>query len=366
MLSEQEMNERLLGITKEVQVEERQRLREYLTPISLDDFEALALEPPNWLIDHVVPKAGLIALSGKFGSYKTFFAIWMGLRIAQGLPLFDVPQDKTAEECNYLHKNHTGHTGPQGVLIVEEENSDGLIQERTKYFKKPKGIPFVLLPNKGFKLTKPDYLDILAERCFLDNIKLVILDPFSSVLGAESENDNAEISGIMDKMRHGLVDKGVSVMFLHHPAKSGMHQDAGNNLRGAGDILGKCDVHLCLTVPKKRDSLIKVTYEKLRIANMREVEDFEMRFIEANILEGAYFRYEREARDEREVKEEEDVAKLLSLFTKGQEATRKEIAEGFGLSSSHRVFISVWDKALAEGFIKQNITSKQFYLAGTD
>jgi RecA-family ATPase len=71
---------------------------------------------------------------------------------------------------------------------------------------------------KNFKLSSQTDVALLKDYLKTNEIKLLVLDPFSSVLGASNENDNAEVSKIMDVMRELINELNIGIIFLHHPA----------------------------------------------------------------------------------------------------------------------------------------------------
>lgn len=254
----------------EVAIESR---RKELVPITTDELLAMEIPAIQWVIPNTIPIPGLVALSSKPGVGKTNLVTWICWQASQGLPAF---RALDGDDLGFLkQENHE----PIKTLIIQEETSELIMQNRIKGFKgKSPGNMLQHMFFKNFKLSSQTDVALLKDYLKANEIKLLVLDPFSSVLGASNENDNAEVSKIMDVMRELINELNIGIIFLHHPAKG--EEDGEINLRGAGDILGKVDVHITLEVvnPEHRD-VLKLSYEKLRIADSRNVSNFKVQMV---------------------------------------------------------------------------------------
>lgn len=306
-------------------------------PLSLDELEAMELPGTQWAMNRIIPYPGLVAVSGRPGSYKTFFCLWLALRIAEGLPLFEEPEAKDI----------TPLTGPVPVLFIEEENTVRLVRERMLGFKRGTAVPLHFYIDQGFKMMDPSWrekvLAFVAER----GIRVIFMDPFSSVMGLKDENSNAEVAAVMDVVRKEFIKRDVSIVFIHHPSKG---DEGGKSLRGAGDILGKCDVHLSLENEKADRRTVRVSYEKMRVADEATMRNFKMRIEGDPAMRDTRFAYLGEAKPE--FQEERD--KLVdearkALPTMGEEFTRKELAEACDTSPSADRFTAAWGDLLKSG-----------------
>lgn len=254
----------------EVAIESR---RKELVPITTDELLAMEIPAIQWVIPNTIPIPGLVALSSKPGVGKTNLVTWICWQASQGLPGF---RALDGDDLGFLkQENHE----PIKTLIIQEETSELIMQNRIKGFKgKSPGNMLQHMFFKNFKLSSQTDVSLLKDYLRASEIKLLVLDPFSSVLGASNENDNAEVSKIMDVMRELINELNIGIVFLHHPAKG--EEDGEINLRGAGDILGKVDVHITLEVvnPEHRD-VLKLSYEKLRVADSRNVSNFKVQMV---------------------------------------------------------------------------------------
>ena len=316
----------------------------------------LPIPPTQWISGMLIPNPGLVAISGKPGSYKTFFAIWLGLRAGMGKPLFE-----EHDEPFFSDELATAPMGKVPTLFVEEENTKQTMKERALGFYGFGSAPvddMFYLVDEGFKFTderwRNELIRIIEER----GIKLLIVDPFSSVMGLDNENDNAEVSRVMDLVRKEFIKRDITVILIHHPSKG---DGDGKNLRGAGDILGKCDVHLCLEVENEMEKIIRVSYQKLRVADRSKVSDFRIRLAGDSGLQDLRFRYIGTAKPAYQEERDELAAEILKNMADDEEYAQKELATLVGQKSNNSKFVAAWKQLVIEKKINQNITTKKFY-----
>lgn len=344
-----------LAIKEVIDEASREELPNY-TLYSHADLLGLDIPPMQWIIGMMIPNPGLIVLSGKPGSYKTFFALWLGLRASTNQPLF-----AEYEEGYFCDEEATRTKKNVPTLFIEEENTVQTMKERVYGFRgtSPNDSQSMFyLIDVGFKFKSQAWRDEMQKNIREKGIKLLILDPFSSVMGLENENDNSEVAEVMDIIRKEFVQNGLSVILIHHPSKG---DGDGKGIRGAGDILGKCDVHLSLEVENEFEKVIRVTYQKLRVADRNKVSDFRMRLAGDGAMRDLHFRYLEKA-ESKAVEERGKFSKeVLAVMEKGQEYTRKDIAQAMDVATSGKKFSDVWKRLLHEKKIAMNITSRRFY-----
>jgi hypothetical protein len=253
--------------------------------ISYSDLMKADLPDPEWFIEGMIPNPGLVAFTARPGSYKTFFVQWLSMRIAAGKSLFD----KFDLEVNksFLKPPKT----PVKVLFIEEEMNKIQLKKRSNDMRYWGSDNFTWSITANFNLQKASDVKELAEYCRSEAIKFVVFDPFTSVAKMTNENDNAEAAAVMDTIRHELIDSDLActVLFIHHPAKG---EGMDESIRGAGDILGKCDMHFLID-RKEKSRKITIKCKKTRylepddfICEFRESEDMgRLEWVFVNSLE---------------------------------------------------------------------------------
>jgi hypothetical protein len=305
------------------------------------------LPPVEWLIPRMMPSPSIMAISGVPSSYKTWFAMWMGRRLAAGRKLFD--------ECDMEPFFENVDQPPVRVLFVEEEMNKRQVKGRASVMASFDRESFYWLIGSGFKVTDPAKMEMLATYMKKMKIKVLFLDPFSSVFGMKDENNNAEAAEVMDAIRRTFVDSevGATVVFIHHPSKG---DDSKKALRGAGDILGKCDMHLCLERKDPINRIVEVSYAKNRDIEDDKVATFRIQFVDSSdtTLLGVgkrIWKYLGTAQDIDAPPKNETM--VLEGYPFGQVFTQDELAAPFGLSRKSTKFQDMLKRWEADGkFIK--------------
>jgi hypothetical protein len=300
--------------------------------ISGPEMRAQNLPKPSWIIEKVLPEGGLIALSGKPKSFKSFFALWMAMKAASGLPLFD-----EMDEPFFCQQD----TNVTPTMFIEEENTMLLTYNRYIGLRK---VPDDLLHfrvEQQFKMKDETWRVQLLKDIQEKRIGLIIMDPFSSVMGLKDENSNAEVAEVMDIIRHEFVRNGISVAFIHHPAKG---DGDGKNLRGAGDILGKCDVHLHFERDELDKRMFTVSYEKMRLVSEEEIQNFRVRLTGDHLVGDGHFRYCGVAQTKGETAREELCKEILACMMPEERYLKSELAKETGQKLGNDKFKNAWAK----------------------
>lgn len=309
-------------------------------PLSIAEIEALDLPDTQWIQGTLLPYPGLVALSGPPESYKTFFALWMAIRASSGLPVFSTHGDI----------GYTELSGPVPTLFIEEENTMQLFRSRMMAMKRAGCTELYSYVDEGFKMMDEGWRAKVLEFVDKKGIKLIFMDPFSSVMGLKDENSNAEVSVVMDIIRKEFIKRNITVVFIHHPSKG---DGDGKSLRGAGDITGKCDVHLTFSVENVTERLINVKYAKMRVADRSKLKDFQIRLDGSKETKDFEFVYVGEK--ENEFVEERNKLRedILRVFEDGKARSRKELCEELGVNDKGQKFRAVWDYLLEGGIIRK-------------
>jgi hypothetical protein len=115
----------------------------------------------------------------------------------------------------------------------------------------------------------PEYI---IKHCEENDIGTVIFDSLSSMHDAD-ENSNSQMAKVFANLML-LANKGLTVIFIHHEPKSAGRKPEYASLRGAGDILAKCDIHLSLSHPKDKKDTILV--KQLKNRDSERLPNFEI------------------------------------------------------------------------------------------
>ncbi|MDB4916296.1 MAG: Primase 2 [Gemmatimonadetes bacterium] len=190
----------------------------------LSDIELEQLPPVQFLVDGVLPRAGLGTLYGMPGSGKSFLALDMACSIATGSAWLG-------------HPTHRG-----SVVYVAAEGSAGLAQ-RLRAWKEHRGL--VGTSVAVHFLTEPANLLGLADVASLiqaleqleDAPSLIIVDTLARSMPGGDEN-SAQDMGLVVKHADELRRKSAaSVLLVHHTALNTERERGSSSLRGAMDAM---------------------------------------------------------------------------------------------------------------------------------
>lgn len=303
---------------------ETERLREGMnkkmpfTPISAGELMAKNFPPDEWLIDKLIPRNGITALSGAPASYKTWTTLSIAIAVAAGDTLFE----------------HYAAT-ETGVLFVDEENGEKLLQKRLKLLPACDDLPITFMCLQGFKLSKPTVNELITY-CKGNNIGFIIFDSLIRIHSSD-ENDASKMSQAFLMLKQ-FNKEGIAVLFTHHHRKQGLLRSSNpsEDMRGSSDIRASVDSHLA--IHRQKPHSITITQTKNR--NQEEVPPFNVTVMQDTdnkvslVYEGVV--------DESQSKKDEAKKAVLDLIEQqGKPMFQREIREQLIEAS-----ISVGEKTL--------------------
>jgi RecA-family ATPase len=212
------------------------RFRLY-TPADLDN-----LREPGWLIEGFLPANALAVLYGSPGAGKTFVALSIALSIAAGHPW-----------CGKSTKSGF-------VLYVAAEGLFGLRLRVRAYQGKHKivaaGVKYL---GDAIDLRKPADVDQLLSSLRAAEFQpdLIVLDTLARLTPGAEENgskDMGEAVHAMDTLRRPF---GATVLLVHHTGKDGKLERGSDALRGAADVMIKCNMNTNLKVVSSKCDKMK-------------------------------------------------------------------------------------------------------------
>lgn len=231
--------------------------REKWKPLPILELMARQFKSTEWIVEGLIPAEGIIAISGAPASYKTWLVLDLAIKVAKGDILFD-----------RFVVNQTG------VLIVDEENGERLLQNRFKKLQKTFDFPIYTISLGGFKLLEETVKNITSF-CKENSIKLVIFDSLVRI-HSEDENDAIKMAKVFSWLKN-FNKEGITVIFTHHNRKQGIgRSNPSQEMRGSSDILASVDCHLAIDRKPKED-LIIVNQTKLRQGE--EMKPFKLNII---------------------------------------------------------------------------------------
>ncbi|MDP3993424.1 MAG: bifunctional DNA primase/polymerase [bacterium] len=224
-------------------------------PIKLSELMAKKFPEQKWIVEKLVPAEGITIIAGHPKSGKTWFALDVAKSVANGDPLFG---------------KFATHKAP--VLIIDEENGEGLLQERFAMLQSNPALPIFLLSYSNYKLD--DRIEQTISFAKTNGIKLAIFDSLVRVHRGE-ENSATEVAQTFGLFRK-LCKEGITVLILHHNRKDGRLKGRPDQaIRGSSDILAA--VHSLIAIDREEKYSLLVTQVKLR--NAEETNPFRLNII---------------------------------------------------------------------------------------
>lgn len=262
-------------------------------PYAVDDgLTVRSAEPPDPLVEDLIPAGYVCALTSMPGVGKT----WLALEVARAVTTGTSVMGQFAV-----------HGGPQGVLLV---GSDSSLADYGRQWRRltedahaawvaacDPDLPEEFQPADPHRLIKflvqsRFMLDsdnevrrliatVLDERAFpvwreLDYVTedghdfyheregpaLIVLDTLSRLTTA-NQNDNTEMERVMANARVISECTGCAVLLLHHNSKPTEYND-GADFRGASSAIGALDSWLNLSAHKRTPGIVRCEFKKFR------------------------------------------------------------------------------------------------------
>lgn len=192
------------------------------------DLSAPGVTPP-WLWQDITPQAQFGIWQGQSNVGKSLLYQALAVALANGEKFF---------LGKLLNPTRDGR-----VLIVDEENPEGVIRERLAKLglRDDAQRKLFIISQRGVRLDRPDSSEKLFEDVSNFNPDLVILDSFVR-LHMQDENNSGAVSQMYNAAILPLSRSlGAAVVLLHHVNKSNSG-DSMDRTRGSTDITAGADV----------------------------------------------------------------------------------------------------------------------------
>jgi hypothetical protein len=222
------------------------KLPHNILPVAHKDFKNMEFEEPSWLVDQLISKGGINAISGQPESHKSFIALEIIKALSLGVPFLD---KFPTEQCK--------------TLIIDEENSPGRLNMRLNTLT-DQDLNLEIVSGKHIKIDELGMAEDIIKYCEANGIGLLVLDSLSSLHSAD-ESSNTQMAAVFEHLMK-IAQAGITIIFIHHEPKSARKEPGNASLRGAGDILAKCDTHTSMRHPADDVNTIVVTQKKNRDA----------------------------------------------------------------------------------------------------
>ena len=309
---------------------------------SILEFRARPAKKRDVFMRYWLEREGLTFLAGEHKTGKSVLAMNLAICVATGRGFlgFEVPS-------------------PRKVLLVQQEISDPAMHDRVDKMivSPPPELQQNLLiprrPEQYWKVTRVQDRDLLGKIIQDCGIDLVIFDPLST-FHDKKENDNGEMSGILEYFAQLIKKHSVGVLVIHHFGKpSQVDRQGSYKMRGASVLGDRPDAIIVSTrlpekykqtpFPQPFDNYAQLTF-KLR--NDEEPESF---VIERDSETLWYSRYELPGYLGRKIPPTMVVEIVKMNGGSCPQAEVQKALEGF---ASHRIVFEAINEARKLGLVK--------------
>ncbi len=212
-------------------------------------------EPPEWLIDGLLPRVGVGLLNGPSGSGKTYVAVDAAMAVANGAPFANNHETRRGQ---VLYAAGEDRAGVARRIIAHHQNS-GLSETGIGIW-------------QGISLA--DKRDIEHLQSLGERYDFVINDTLSRATPGLDENSNSDMAAAIERAYQLSTMWRCFVLIVSHTGK-----DAAKGVRGASALVANVDSVLKVTRPG-RGSIVSLTVEKQKSGREDIAVDFRLKEIE--------------------------------------------------------------------------------------
>lgn len=179
-------------------------------------------EPPEWIVQGVLPQAALAVIFGDSGSGKTFAALDLVGAVARGTPW------------------RNRHTRQGSIVYVCAEGAGGF-RNRLKAYARQHEIDLAQLPigvvgDAPNLMAKEDVKALLASIKTFGDPLVIVMDTFAQVMPGANENAGEDVGKALAHCKALHKHTGALVILIHHSGKDATRGARGwSGLRAAAD-----------------------------------------------------------------------------------------------------------------------------------
>lgn len=235
----------------------------------------------RWLVEGLIPLAtpGLFAAVGDAG--KSMLALQLALHITTSPPI------NLAAAMDLSSPRFFGQpvlARGAAVILTAEDDADELhrrlngldptfARSKAPLFVVPMlstgGARSILIDGPSGPMPTEFWRELRAQLLAIPNLRLVVLDPLSSFVGADINKDNLAGAALMTMLGELAATSGAAIMLVHHFAKATMPtnlSDARGSIRGAGALVdnGRWSLVLWEAEPDDAAKVLKTLGQALR------------------------------------------------------------------------------------------------------
>ena len=169
-------------------------------------------DPPEWMVEGLVPQTDLAMMYGNPGAGKSFVALDLAFAISQGLTFF----------------NRVSQAGPVVWIAAE---AAGAMRNRAKAYAQARGVQLdatdFWVIEQTLSLMSQEDAKALTQAVAPVKPKLIIIDTLAAASGGANENSGEDMNVVLSHCRKLHEETGALVLLVHHSGK-----DATRGARG--------------------------------------------------------------------------------------------------------------------------------------
>lgn len=196
--------------------------------MSLKELLGTTFPKVRFAVESLFETGTINMLSAPPNSWKSWIILLCSVCLASGKQLFDKFE-----------------TSKQGVLIVNEEDTAPMLQERlSMIMEETQDLPIYFYINKEIRLEEK-FIEKVVEEAKNKQVGFIIFDSLRSVHDAD-ENSSKEMQETMNQLKK-LIKEGFTVLFTHHhrkKMKGGKKDNSGEDSRGSSAINAAIHGHI--------------------------------------------------------------------------------------------------------------------------
>jgi hypothetical protein len=210
--------------------------------VVVSDFRSRTYKTPTWLVHQLWTRGAFGFLAGESKTYKSLLALDMAVSVSSGTPFlssFPIP---------------IASQGP--VLLWQEENDEGLVQERLRRIEQARGLgpsssgyslsltgrgyPLYFGNRQAIDLNDEKDLKYITRQIHKYSPRLVLLDPLYMMIPTLDESEASAITPMLRNLAKIQTDTKTSICVVHHYRKPqqqaakgrAMHRMSGTGVFG--------------------------------------------------------------------------------------------------------------------------------------
>lgn len=204
-------------------------------------------DPPEWMVEGLVPRTDLAMMYGNPGAGKSFVALDLAFSVCHGFTFFNRPTQ----------------AGPVVWIAAE---AAGAMRNRAKAYAQARGVELdasdLWVVEQTLSLMSKDDASALTQAVAGIEPQLIIIDTLAAASGGANENSGEDMNVVLSHCRKMHEVTGATVLLIHHSGK-----DATRGARGWSGL--RAAVNTEFQVQSDEDSPIR----RLSVTKQRDAED---------------------------------------------------------------------------------------------